>query len=332
MRIECCTICGSDLHTITGARDEPVPSVLGHEIVGAVCALGDHPASDIDGRRLELGDRVTWSTCISCGRCDRCQQGMPQKCRYVAKYGHMLAEKGCALSGGMAQHILLRPGSAIVRVDPSIPSDVICPANCATATMAAAFRVAGRVDGRRVLILGAGMLGLTAAAMARAGGASRVTVCDPNTKRLRLANQFGADGCVEWCDEHNELRRRLSAASNESDPAYDIILEVSGVPEAAEAACELGDTRARIIMVGSVMRSRKIEVDPERVVRHWYTIHGVHNYTPDDLCTAVDFLTQFHERFPFAQLVEQSFPLGSVNEAIEMALRERPIRIAIRPS
>ena len=185
VRIECCTICASDLHTVTGARIEPTPTILGHEALGFIAALGDPPPTGIDGAPLAIGDRVTWSTAVSCGTCDRCVGGLPQKCRSLAKYGHEIAEGPGALSGGLAERILLRPGSAILRIAPELPAELVCPANCATATVAAALRIAGPIEKRRVLIFGAGMLGLTAAAWAKSLGAT-VTVIDIDPRRMRM--------------------------------------------------------------------------------------------------------------------------------------------------
>jgi putative phosphonate catabolism associated alcohol dehydrogenase len=328
-RVACCTICGSDLHTITGARVEPVPSILGHEVLGVVDRIGDPPLCDIDGRPLSPGDRVTWSTSVSCGACDRCRNGLPQKCRSLAKYGHGLAEGRCALSGGLAEFILLRPGSAVLKIGPEVPDEVACPVNCATASIASAYRTAGRCSGQRVLIFGAGLLGLTAAAFARSHGAAQVVVCDADANRLARAERFGADRAVAWSADAEVFQERVNAGS---EPAlFDVILELSGSPDAVEAACRLGDVGARVILVGTVMKCRAVRLDPERVVRQWLSIHGVHNYTPDDLRTAVAFLKQFQTEFPFAELVERTYPLTNVNEAIRFAIEERPVRVAVRP-
>ena len=254
VRIDCCTLCGSDLHTITGARTEPVPSILGHEILGTIREVGDPPPRDIDGCELQPGDRVTWSTCISCGHCDRCHRGLPQKCRTLAKYGHEIAQGRNALSGGLAEYILLRPGSTVVRLNRDVPDEVLCPANCATATVAAAYRGACPVAGRRVLIFGAGLLGLTASAFAKSSQASQVIVCDLKRDRLRLAGRFGADGVVEWHADHDELRQRLSQFCGTD--AFDLIMEFSGSPDAVESACQLADVGASVMLVGTVMKSR----------------------------------------------------------------------------
>ncbi len=329
VRIECCTICGSDMHTITGARNEAVPSILGHEAVGVIDAVGPLPPWDVNGQLLRCGDRVTWSTSVSCGSCDRCQRGLPQKCRTLAKYGHELAEGRLALSGGLAEFLLLRRGSTVVRIAPDMPAEVICPANCATATIAAAFRTIGEIAGRSVLIFGAGMLGLTAAAMARARGASSIVVCDNNPQRLALAPRFGASDCVAWSASADQFDRRLARGTEVG--AFDIVLELSGSPDAVEAAGRLAGIGARIVLIGTVMKSRSIQIEPESIVRRCLSIHGVHNYAPEDLKAAVDFLARFQSSYPFSELVERAYSLVDINVALQAAIDRRPVRIAIHP-
>jgi len=60
VRITCSTLCGSDVHTFLGHRPTPVPTVLGHEIMGVVERLdADETVSDHAGQRLQVGDRIT---------------------------------------------------------------------------------------------------------------------------------------------------------------------------------------------------------------------------------------------------------------------------------
>ena len=66
VKVNACTICGSDLHTITGKRKEDTPTILGHEIIGHVEAIGSTPRFDLTGTQIKKGDRLTWSICISC--------------------------------------------------------------------------------------------------------------------------------------------------------------------------------------------------------------------------------------------------------------------------
>ena len=317
VRITCCTICGSDLHTFTGARSSPAPSVLGHEILGIVEAVSGN-VTDVAGKAIEMGDRITWSVAASCGTCERCDRRMPQKCESLFKYGHELCADGAELNGGLAEHCVLKPGTAIVRLPEQLPDTVACPVNCATATVAAAFAAAVRQDeslrDRRVLIYGAGMLGLTSVAFAKVAGAANVTVCDVNETRRELAMKFGAtNSCAEVTADD-----------------FDCVFEMSGHPAAVHSAINAAGIGGRIVLVGSVSPSPPVNVDPERIVRRLLSIHGVHNYAPKDLQTAVNFLTEHHANFPFATLVEASYSLNDVNDAFQYAVQQRPIRVAVR--
>lgn len=329
VRVEGCTLCGSDLHTLLGRRREPTPTILGHEIVGVIEANGAPPLLDLDGAPLCPGDRVTWSVAVSCGDCDRCRRGWPQKCRSLAKYGHAVATGRYALSGGLAEYVLLQAGSAVVVVDPTVPFERICPANCATATVAAAMRAAGDLQGRRLLIFGAGMLGLTAAAYGRHLGAESVVVCDPDVDRLTRVLDFGADAATTWTDDPQELAERLQRVAG--SPEFDAVFELSGAPSAVAASIRHADVGGVVVLVGTVMQSPPAAFDPERVVRRCLKIVGVHNYAPQDLRAAVDFLTLHGRRYPFESLVSAGFPLQQIRSAMAAAEDRKAVRIAVKP-
>lgn len=320
VQVECCTLCGSDLHSISGHRSTPVPTILGHEIVGRIAEVATvQPPVDVAGRALNVGDRVVWSVAAACGTCDHCQREMPQKCRQLFKYGHEAITATHVLTGGLADHCLLVPGTTVVRVGDTIGSTEIAPASCATATICEAVSGCRELRGRDVLIFGAGMLGLTATAMSIHAGAANVTVCDVDPDRLARARLFGATAAIEWST--------LSTSTLEAD----VVFEVSGANAAVEAAVSHAAVGGEVILIGSVSPVGQVAIDPEQVVRRLLHIRGVHNYTPDSLAGAVKFLSEARERFPFASLVEQSFPLSRTNEAVAFAQESRACRIAVHP-
>ncbi|HEX4148410.1 MAG TPA: alcohol dehydrogenase catalytic domain-containing protein, partial [Pirellulales bacterium] len=122
VRVLGCTLCGSDLHSYEGRRAVPVPTVLGHEIVGKIETLGDSAERrDLAGNTLQLGDRIAWAIVASCGKCFYCRRGLPQKCQRAVKYGHEAFRPGRELLGGLAEHCLLVRGTAIVKLPDEIP-------------------------------------------------------------------------------------------------------------------------------------------------------------------------------------------------------------------
>lgn len=312
--IEMSTVCGSDVHTVSGHRAAPTPLVLGHESVGRVIAIGDDGAKTVDGSDLRIGDRVVWSVTVSCGTCERCRAGLTQKCRTVQKYGHERIGPRWELTGGFATHAHLRAGTAIVRVPESLSAAILAPTSCATATAwAAVSRAAsGReLDGVRVLVYGAGLVGLTAAAIAADAGA-HVTVIDPSPKRRAFAQRFGG-----------------SPATSATDEA-DIVIEASGHAVAdAIAAAAIGGT---IVLVGSVFPADPVPLDAEDAVRRMLTITGVHNYTGRDLVAAAGFLAGTGRAYPFADAVGAVHRLADIDAAIAAASApDAPLRIAIDP-
>jgi len=318
--VDCCTLCGSDLHSISGARSVPAPTILGHEIVGHVVdARGD--VSDVTGQPVDVGDRISWSIAASCGGCFFCNNGPRQKCEQLFKYGHQQITNDHPLSGGLATHCHLVAGTAIVKVPESLLDTVASPAGCATATVAAALRTAGSCDGQTIVIHGAGMLGLTAAAMARSRGAAHVIVTDLDTNRILQAAAFGAT--YPSLDGLSELTSGRGA---------DIVLDMSGSPDAMESSLDILRIGGCLILVGAVFPARPLSMQADQLVRKMLRVEGVHNYEPADLQAAFDFLTETAGRYPFAELVSREFPLDQITEAVAYARESGAFRVAIRPN
>lgn len=302
--VDLATVCGSDLHTVRGRRSSPVPAVLGHEQVGRVVAAAPG-VRHLGGTPVRTGDRVVFSVAASCGRCARCRRGIPQKCTDLHKYGHAPLDESRPLTGGFATHCLLAPGTATVVVPAAVPDAVAAPASCATATVAAVLDAAGPLGpGDRVLVTGAGMLGVTASATAARAGAE-VTVADPHPDRRDRALRFGAVRAVEMPAQRS----------------FDVALELSGSPAAVRTCLDALDVGGTAVLAGSVAPGPEVGLDPEQLVRGLNTVVGVHNYAPRHLAAAVEFLAAEHARYPFADLIGGPWPLHAIDDAVTAAGR-----------
>ena len=324
------TLCGSDVHTFQGHRSTPCPTVLGHEVLGIVAALPPGESlTDALNQPLTIGDRVTWSVVVHCGHCFFCRHNLPQKCEQLFKYGHEQLQPRHAPSGGLADVCHLKAGTTVFRVPDELDDRVACPANCATATVAAALQAAGNCEDSVVLIQGCGMLGLTASAMARSSGAREVIVCDVDKGRLQRAKQFGATHAVAI--EHSGNRLQQVVAETTAGRGVDVALEMSGSPEAVETGIDLLRTGGRFIWIGAVFPARPVSLFAEKVVRKMLTIQGIHNYAPSHLADALTFLRLHHGEFPFATLVSKSFQLSEANAAFKFAAESGALRVAVCP-
>lgn len=324
VQVTACTLCGSDLHSVHGRRAVPIPTILGHEILGRIIAFGpDALRHDQAGQPLRIGDRITWGIVASCGTCFYCLRGLTQKCEHQTKYGHESLRPGYELTGGLADHCLLSAGTAMVRIPDDLLDSVACPANCATATVAAAMAMAGDLQGRRVLLLGAGMLGVTAAAWAREHGAEQIICCDVDPARLAAAESFGATRLASPAELPHVV------ASSTGGYGVDLTIELTGAPEAFEAALPLSRLGGSIILIGSVFPSRPVPLLLEQIVRRCLTLRGNHNYAAQDLQAAIGFLAKHHRDYPFASLVAEWFPLADVAKAFAVSPTQA-LRVGVR--
>ncbi|NUM53227.1 MAG: alcohol dehydrogenase catalytic domain-containing protein [Candidatus Hydrogenedentes bacterium] len=328
-RIRLSTVCGSDLHTVSGRRNEPVPSILGHESVGDVVAVGEGTRY-WNGKALRVGDRVTWSIMASCGACDRCAAQLPQKCRHIKKYGHLSTDTWPGLTGGYAEYIYLYPGTAIFAVPAALDDSIVAPANCALATAVCAVESIGGVGpGDSVLIMGAGLLGIYLAALAKSAGAGRVLVSDVDRIRADQARRFGADfASSDATDVRGVVRWVRDTGGAEG---VDVAFEVCGDPRAAAAAIEALRIGGRLLLAGMVTPGCLFEVDGNVITRKCLMMRGIHNYHPAHLERGLRLLDAESRRYPFAGLVSEIFDLGRADSAFASARTGRALRVGLRP-
>jgi putative phosphonate catabolism associated alcohol dehydrogenase len=313
VKISLATICGSDVHTADGKRIEPRPSVLGHEGVGRVLALGK------DRDQTLLGKRVTWTIMDSCGHCLPCRDwDLPQKCTRLFKYGHSELSNGSGLNGCYATHILVRPGTTIIPIPDELPDEMAAPANCALATMMAATEPLPK-SCRVAVIQGAGMLGLYGCALLRAKGVKTVFVVDTNPARLELVEAFGG-------------KPALKTAGELVPPGTaDAVLEVAGTAIVVPEGVRHLRTGGYYAFIGMVQPTTALEVPGHIVTRQCLTLRGFHNYAPRHLTQAVRFLMEHRAELPWKRFVSPAFALSDINAAFAEARTRKWLRVAIRP-
>ncbi len=176
----------------------------------------------------------------------------------------------------------LREGTAIVRVPEALPASVLRARVLRHGDSRAAVARAAKdrdLDGARVRIHGAGLVGLSAAAIAAEQGAT-VEVLDPNPERRALAARFGATGL---------------------DGEPDVVIEASGhaVGEALSGVA-VGGT---VVLVGSVFPADPVPFDARASCGGLVTVAGIHNYTGAETRRSRGLLAGRGRAYPFADAV-----------------------------
>lgn len=331
VKIRCCTICGSDLHTWQGRRKSPLPIILGHEIVGTIAALGEGVNRDSADRHLKTGDRITWTIMDNCGKCYYCRQaGLMMKCRHLKKYGHDSCAAPPHFVGGFADYCYLSPGTCVFKV-PEVLSDLeIAPANCTLATAVAAWEAVDVKPFENVLIQGAGALGFYAAALAQHYGCRRVMVTDILDHRLDLIRQFGATDTLNTRDM-NPAEVVEWTQSLTSGRGADCAMEAAGIPGLIPVGLKCLRIGGRYVGVGTVFTGADFSYDAGDLVFRMLTLKGIHNYDAWHLRRGIDFLSMNRDRFPFHKMISHTVGLDDINRGLALAATGQAIRVAVLP-
>ena len=225
-----CGICGSDLHmTEDPAYGINKGDILGHEFAGEVVALGK------GAERLKLGDLVSVIPLKSCGHCASCMSGEVAWCDHFGLQG-----------GGYAEYAVTKPNQCI-----RLPQSASLADGAIIEPLAVALHgvnMSGMKPGAKVLILGAGPIGLAVAFWARRKGASDVIVQDLASFQEARAMEMGATGfCVSPDDPVGSIEQMLGTKP-------DIVFECVGVPGLIAQAVEQVRKRGTICLLGLCTR------------------------------------------------------------------------------
>ena len=226
IRVARCGICGSDLHmTREPAMGARPGSILGHEFAGEVVESGTQ------SQDFKVGDRVAVAPVRGCGQCMSCRKGEPAWCDSMLLQGGGYAE----LAVAAARQCLKLPESASV-------SDGALVEPLAVSLHGVAL--SGLSAGMRVLVLGAGPIGLAVAFWARRLGATQVAIIDLTPLQADLARQVGATAFVSAGED---VVARANAALGGMP---DIVFECVGKPGILAQALEHVRPRGSIVMLG----------------------------------------------------------------------------------
>jgi len=325
------TICRSDVSSWEGKRYNPTPSILGHEIIGVIEALGDGVGLDLQGQALSVGDRITWTEFFYCGKCHYCSVlDTPQKCLNIQKYGHIPSDQEPHFLGGFADYCYVLPHTGIVRIPNNLSDQEATPIMCGVPTMVSVIESVSVGIGDTVVIQGLGLLGLYGIALAREKKAHTVIGIDSVKARLDMAKTFGAD---QVFDASKMSADDLVATVRDACPpdGADVIIEVCGDPAVIPQGIDMIRAGGRYAITGTVSPNATVKLDANRILSRMVTLTGVHNYHPKHLVKALNFVNQYQSKYPLKQLVDAQYPLQNLDIAFNDMSERQVIRAAIVP-
>lgn len=312
LAVAACGICGTDLHWYHGEFMLP-RECPGHEIAGTVAMVGAGVTA------LEEGDRVTVEGLASCGACRYCLAGDYHYCA-------ALRMPGINMPGGFADYFAM----------PARHCFAVGAMDLATASLGEPLgvavhgvRISGLRIGQRVLVLGAGTIGLMAVVAARAGGAGEILVTARRPQQKAAALALGADRVFDDSDE-----AALYAAANES-PVDVVIESVGGSAATLDVAVRASRPGGTICLLG--VYTKPVAFPALITVARELTIKGslVYNRAGSraDFDVAVDLLHR-HGAHLAETMITHRFPLDRLSEAFENASDKKrgSIKVTITPN
>lgn len=305
VELETVGICGSDLHAVAGTHPFlQTPYLPGHEVVGRVCASTSNA--------LPIGARVVVEPTLSCGKCKMCLTGRENVC---ADRGFF----GCGHSqGGMADYMTIRDDRLHV-VPESLPiaaAALIEP----IATPLHAITLSGGVEGKAVVVLGAGTIGLLTVIACRARGARTIAVTDLSDTKLELARRLGAHHAVS-ATTPDYLRQVRSHLGESADVVFDCV----AAPSTIAAAITLVERGGTVTIVG--VPSTPAPIDLPAIQEHQITLQGAATYAGADFAAAIAVVEQHPDQFE--PLISGVLELAQANEALALAREESTIKVLL---
>jgi threonine dehydrogenase-like Zn-dependent dehydrogenase len=335
VKVEMSSVCGSDVHTWRGAINPLLsvkpPLVLGHEIVGSVVEIGDGAETDSVGNTLRVGDRVVWEH-ASCQRCEACTiLREPTLCpnRRIGMFHN--AEEYPYVAGGFAEYSYVWPGAGRIRVPDELPSEYATVGSCAVRTVVNAFERIGPINtSSRVLVQGAGPLGLFAIAYASRFNPRQIIAVGAPEGRLEIARQWGATDTVS-IEEHPEAADRVSLLTEMTSGGPDVLFEMSGAHGAFAEGINAARRAARYMVVGTVGGAPQ-EVDVARIVARQLRVTGTLSSDIGAYHKALEFLVGGMAETDWSLMfTDRRYGLGEATEALDSLATMREVKPLIVP-
>jgi len=227
LKVHRCGVCGTDVHLTSGKGSvgHAPGSILGHEYAGEIVELG---AGVTDFR---VGELVTAIPSMGCGHCDFCAVGDPMRCPRKLSCSH-----------GFAEYVLAGASSSV-----KLPATVSVAEAALTEPLSCGLRGIQRAKmapGSRVLVIGAGSIGLAAVYWARRMGAGRIVVTARSSRAARIAVELGADQFIVADDD-------LGAnAAQALGGAPDLVVESAGAEGMIAKSIEIVKLGGTVVVLG----------------------------------------------------------------------------------
>ncbi len=296
-------ICGSDMNMYRRGPMTSHPLVIGHECCGHIVKIGKGVTD------FEVGQKVVIQPNCGCGNCLLCRMGRDNQCPSRISLG-------VTVDGCFAEYV-----KAPARYVWPMADDISDEEGALVEPLAVAVRAVRRMGnpaGRRVMIFGAGPIGLLVVQLLKLNGAT-VFLADLIERNLLLGEQLGADEVINV----SKYDPKEGAVSLTGGKGIDVVVETAGITKTFEQAIEIVNPGGRIILVG--LPRDVANIPPETIVRKEIEIFGSFIYFYEDFYRAMQII----KKVEISPLISHRFPLEDIGQAFNILEKGEGIKVVI---
>ena len=321
LRLRYAGLCGTDLFKLRHATAAP-GSVLGHEVVGTVEALGPGPGRDQLG--FEPGDRVVVPHHVACGACDLCRRGSETLCPAF--------RENLLVPGGFSEHVLVRERAvrlAAFGLPPHVSDEAAVflePAACVLRGIRQSRLTEGLAEGPATVaaIVGGGSMGLLHLLVLKAVRPGlRVVVSDPLEERLEHARELRAEAAVP----PGYARDAVDALSGGS--GADVVFDTAGGSAALDAALGLVRPGGTVVLFAHAGEGERAGFDLDPFFKSEGKLIATYSSSLAEQREVHRLMAA--RRLDPSPLVTHRLPLSRFEEAVELARELRALKILLTP-
>ena len=315
--IQAALTCGTDLKVFKRGYHAKMivpPAVFGHELAGIISEIRS-PKSQVRNWDWGVGDRVVVANSAPCGDCFFCQCGQENLCDDLLFLNGAYAES-IVVPARLVEKNLLRLKPKTSFRDAALTEPLACV-------------VQGVEDlklraGQRVLVIGAGPIGLMFVAVAKHLGCA-VSVAGRGEQRLKTARRLGAEEIIDVGGKAG----LIEAVQAQSDAGFDVVVEAVGKPETWEAAVQLVRKGGAVNFFGGCPSGTSVTLDTSRIHYSSLTLLASFHHTPRTIRRALELVAAGVIRA--ADFVDGERPLSRLPELFQsMAAGNHAVKTLIR--
>jgi L-iditol 2-dehydrogenase len=277
IKIEAALTCGTDLKVFKRGYHAKMivpPAVFGHELSGTIAEIASGSGS-ADTVPWNIGERVVVANSAPCGECFHCRQHQENLCENLIFLNGAYAES-IVVPARLVQKNLLRLKPQTNFRDAALVEPLACVVQGVEDT--------GLTQGQRVLVLGAGPIGLMFLVLAKHLGCE-VTVAGRRAPRMEAARRLGAN-VIDISDGYGLVAKVREA----SKTAYDVVIEAVGRPETWESSVHLVRKGGKVNFFGGCPSGATVTLDTTLIHYSNLTLLASFHHTPRTIRRALEFI------------------------------------------